>query len=135
MTCEADILMWKWGAPGCRIVVRAGVVTVWSGCTIADPPTEAEYAAAAAEYAAAQALETPLSKLALRRALRARGLEADLDAILDVDPVAAADWADAHVLSLGDPLLQQMLPVFQARAGLTPADLAALIAEARAAEA
>jgi hypothetical protein len=73
-----------------------------------------------------------ISKLSLRRALRSRGLEPALDAMLAADAAAAKDWADARELRLDDPLVATMLPAFRAAAGLTDAQVAALIEEARA---
>jgi hypothetical protein len=74
---------------------------------------------------------TTLSKLGLRRALRARGLESTLDAMLASSAQAAADWADATELRIGDPMLAQMLPAFQAAAGLTDQQIADMVDEAR----
>lgn len=92
---------------------------------------KAERAAAEAEYVAQEAGSAPMSKLALRRALRARGLEGALDALLAADAQAARDWADAQTLRLDDPLMQAALPAFKAQAGMTDEDVAALVAAAR----
>lgn len=93
---------------------------------------KAERAAAEAEYVAQEAESAPMSKLALRRALRARGLEGALDALLAADAQAARDWADAQTLRLDDPLMQAALPAFKAQAGLTDAQIAELVDAARA---
>lgn len=75
-------------------------------------------------------LAQPMSKLSLRRALRALGLEEALDAVLAADATAARDWADAQTLRLDDPMLAAMMPMFVAQAGMTDEDVAALVAEA-----
>jgi hypothetical protein len=79
----------------------------------------------------APALAVPLSKLAVRRWLRARGLESALDGLLAADAQAARDWADAQALRLDDPLMQAAMPVFRQQAGLADADVAALVEAAR----
>lgn len=129
---KIEVLAWKWGTPDAAIVLRAGAVVRWEHCLTPAPPSAAEYAAAEAEYVAQEAGSAPMSKLALRRALRARGLEVALDALLAADAQAARDWADAQTLRLDDPLLQAALPVFRQQAGLTDADIADLVQAARA---
>ena len=76
-------------------------------------------------------LAQPMSKLALRRALRARGLEEALDAFLASDQTARNDWQDSQVIRLDDPLMQAALPGFRALAGLTDEDVLALVTEAQ----
>ena len=49
------------------------------------------------------------SKLAIRRAMRALGTEAQLDALLDASPMFRADWTDATEIDLADPVLAQAL--------------------------
>lgn len=76
-------------------------------------------------------LAAEMSKLGLRRALRARGLEEALDGFLAESPQALHDWQDSQVIRLDDPLMQAALPAFRQLAGLTDEDLRALVAEAQ----
>lgn len=75
-------------------------------------------------------LSVSMSKLGLRRALRARGLEAALDGFLAADPQALHDWQDSQVVRLDDPLMQAALPAFRQLAGLTDEDVRTLVQEA-----
>jgi hypothetical protein len=98
-----DVLTWKWGTPEAVIVLRAGAVVRWEHCLAAAPPSEAEYAAAAAEYAALQSGSAPLSHPSL--AAQAAALWASPDVpeavaavLARVQAVAAlgvdiADWS------------------------------------------
>lgn len=47
--------------------------------------------------------KTYLSKLAVRRELRAMGMEEMLDQYLETNPVYKRDWMDADALELADP--------------------------------
>ena len=49
------------------------------------------------------------AKLDIRRAMRALGTEAQLDALLDASPMFRADWTDATEIDLADPVLAQAL--------------------------
>jgi hypothetical protein len=105
-----------YGQPELTVDAEAGTVSaVYPVVTVPDP-----------------ALAVPLSKLALRRALRARGLEPTLKALLKADQMAANDWADAVTLRLDDPVFAKMLPAFKAQAGMTDAQIAELVDAARA---
>ena len=55
-----------------------------------------------------------ISKLTIRRRLRAAGLEGAFDAALDANPQAKADWTDAQMINTNDPLVLAMLPQLQA---------------------
>ena len=104
-----------YGTPALAVDAAAGVVrAVYPAVALPDPMLSAE-----------------LSKLRLRRALRARGLEPVLEALLESGGTAAADWADAVTLRMDDPLLAALLPVFRAQAGVTDDDVRALVEEAR----
>jgi len=104
-----------YGQPALTVDAVDGVVlAVYPVVTVPDP-----------------AFDAPLSKLEVRRWLRSRGLEAALDATLAGSAQAAADWADAQVVRLSDPLLAAALPAFREAAGLTDADIADLVAVAR----
>lgn len=48
---------------------------------------------------------TIYSKLAIRRAMRELGIEAKLDALLNVSAQFRADWQDAQNIDLSDPVL------------------------------
>lgn len=71
-----------------------------------------------------------ISKLRLRRGLRAAGLEAAFDAALAGNAEWAADWADATELSSDDPILLAALPALAAAAGLTVEQAQALLKSA-----
>jgi hypothetical protein len=60
-----------------------------------------------------------ISKLRLRRALRAAGLETAFDAALAGNPQWSEDWADATELRSDDPMLLAALPALAAGAGMT----------------
>lgn len=49
--------------------------------------------------------QTVFTKLKIRRAMRALGLECQLNAILTSDATFAADWGDAQEIDLADPVL------------------------------
>lgn len=105
-----------YGQPELTVDAEAGTVSaVYPVVTVPDP-----------------ALAVEVSKLRLRRALRARGLEPVLEAMLKASETAADDWADAVTLRLDDPVFAQMLPTFKAKAGMTDADVAELVDAARA---
>lgn len=71
--------------------------------------TVAEYDAIMASFPAAVDPDPipearQISKLAVRRKLRAMNKEAGLDAFLNANPTARADWDDAQFLLTTDPL-------------------------------
>lgn len=47
---------------------------------------------------------TVFTKLAIRRAMRALGIEEKLDAILDFSATFRSDWTDAQEIDLADPM-------------------------------
>ena len=53
--------------------------------------------------------QTVFTKLKIRRAMRALGIEAKLDALLAASATFAADWADAQEIDLADPVLVEAL--------------------------
>lgn len=53
--------------------------------------------------------QTVFSKLQIRRAMRALGIEAKLDALLAASHTFAADWADAQDIDLADLVLVEAL--------------------------
>lgn len=53
--------------------------------------------------------QTVFSKLAVRRAMRALGIEAKLDAVLAGSETFRADWTDAREIDLADPVLAEAL--------------------------
>lgn len=59
--------------------------------------------------------QTVFTKLAIRRAMRALGIEGKLDALLNASSVFRADWTDAVEIDLADPVLLRAL----ASGGLT----------------
>jgi hypothetical protein len=69
-----------------------------------------------------------VSKLTLRRRIRALGKEALFDAALDAMPNARADWDDAQSLRTDDPLFTTYAPQFKQALDLTDAQFAALLA-------
>jgi hypothetical protein len=69
-----------------------------------------------------------LSKLTLRRRLRALGKEATFDAALDLIPNARADWDDAQTLRTDDPLFTDAAPAFKSALDLTDEQFTALLA-------
>lgn len=69
-----------------------------------------------------------LSKLTLRRRIRALGKETLFDATLDAVPNARADWDDAQVLRTDDPLFTTHAAAFKAALGLTEEEFTALLA-------
>ena len=72
-----------------------------------------------------------VSKLNLRRALRALALEDAFDAALAANPAWARDWADATELRSDDPMLVAALPALAQAAGMTPEQATALLASAQ----
>lgn len=54
-----------------------------------------------AQYATGQ---TVFTKLQIRRAMRALGMEETLNSILSSDATFSADWADAQEIDLADPV-------------------------------
>lgn len=54
-------------------------------------------------------VNTKFTKLQIRRAMRAQGQEAALDALLASNATFAADWADAQEIDLNDEVTQQAL--------------------------
>lgn len=68
-----------------------------------------------------------ISKLKLRRNLRAVGLEDALNAYLAAHPTAKADWDDATELHEDDPLLASAIPDMAASAGITTEQAHALL--------
>lgn len=101
-------------------VVRDGLSVAVPTCEAAPEPTMAELAA------------VPLSKLKLRLAMRAQGLETVMDAAIEATPQAAKEWADADTVRLDYPTLAAALVAFREQDGWTDADVAALVAAARA---
>lgn len=77
---------------------------------------------------AAPATARELSKLTLRRRLRALGKEEAFDAALDAIPHARADWVDAQSLRTDDALFTSSAPALKAALGLTDEQFAELIA-------
>ena len=73
-----------------------------------------------------------VSKLSLRRALRAIGLEGALNAFLAANPTAKADWDDATILRTDDPLLVAAMPALCQQAGLSAEQAQALLESCRA---
>jgi hypothetical protein len=69
-----------------------------------------------------------VSKLTLRRRIRALGKEALFDAALDALPNARADWDDAQTLRTDDPLFTTYAPQFKAALKLTDAEFDSLLA-------
>jgi hypothetical protein len=69
-----------------------------------------------------------LSKLTLRRRLRAAGLEAAFDAMLASNPVAQHDWDDATEIHTDDPVFSQMLPQFTESLGVSGETLSQILA-------
>lgn len=55
------------------------------------------------------AANTVFSKLAIRRACRALGLEGKLNALLEASEIFRNDWTDAQDIDLSDPVLLQAL--------------------------
>jgi len=104
-----------YGQPTLTVDAAAGLVrATYPVVTVPDPALSAE-----------------VSKLRLRRALRARGLEPVLKALLKSSEAAADDWADAVTLRMDDPLMAVMAPAFRTQAGMTDDDVRALVEEAR----
>ena len=66
--------------------------------------------------------QTVFSKLAIRRAMRALGIETKLDAILAGSATFRADWTDAQEIDLADPVLAEAL----AAGGLTAEEIASI---------
>lgn len=97
--------------------------------TAAEPVTEAQQALVQAWYDAGKVNGArELSKLTLRRRIRALGKEALFDAALDAIPHARADWDDAMSLRTDDPLFTTSAANFKAALGLTDAQFDALLA-------
>jgi hypothetical protein len=69
-----------------------------------------------------------LSKLAIRRKLRAMGLEEAFDKALASDPTVQHDWDDATEIRTDDPIVVQVLPKFMTALGVDEKALAALLA-------
>lgn len=68
-----------------------------------------------------------ISKLTLRRRMRAAGFESAFDALLDSSPQAKADWNDAQLIMTNDPLVLTMLPVIQSTLSLSDAAIQSLM--------
>lgn len=101
--------------------------TYWSGAE----PSAADAADCLATPRTPPAPEQPpreLSKLTLRRRIRALGKEAALDAALDAVPNARADWDDAQALRTDDPLFTTQAPAFKSALSLTDEQFTALLA-------
>lgn len=58
---------------------------------------------------AVENVNTVFSKLGIRRACRALGLEGKLNALLEASEVFRNDWTDAQDIDLSDPVLLQAL--------------------------
>ena len=72
-----------------------------------------------------------VSKLKLRRALRAANMEALLDGFLASDPSYLADWNDAQFLATNDPFLTTAIPMFAQAANLTEAQVMGILQTCR----
>lgn len=72
-----------------------------------------------------------VSKLLLRRTLRAMNLEKMLNDLLASDPTILADWTDAPYLLSNDPILVGMVPVAAGMLGKTEAEVLQLLEAAR----
>jgi hypothetical protein len=72
-----------------------------------------------------------VSKLKLRRALRAAGLELAYDAFLAANPIHQADLAAANELLSTDPLLVSAVPQLAALAGIPAPHAWAIISACR----
>lgn len=69
-----------------------------------------------------------ISKLKLRRELRARGLEAAFDTLLGSLPASArAEYAEAHTLRTDDPAFASAMSAFAAATGVVSSDLLELL--------
>lgn len=68
-----------------------------------------------------------ISKLTLRRRLRAMGKEAAFDDLLDVTPNARRDWEDAQALRTDDPMFTTQAPAMKAALGLTDSQFSDLV--------
>ena len=68
-----------------------------------------------------------ISKLAIRRQLRAWGMEAAFEAVLDAVPHARADWNDCQDIRTNDPLFVAHKDDFKAALGLSDEQFAALL--------
>lgn len=76
-----------------------------------------------AQYAtSAASTQTVFTKLQIRRAMRAIGMEETLNAILASDATFAADWADAQEIDLADSVFSAAI----AAAGITEEQIAAV---------
>lgn len=74
-----------------------------------------------AQHAAASApVQTVFTKLQIRRAMRALGIESTLDTILASDSTVAADWSDAQEIDLNDSVFRSAITA----AGLTDEQVA-----------
>lgn len=98
------------------------------GAVTATPELDAAYA----EYLASLPSNNPapywVSKLKLRRALRAAGLEPAYDAFLAANPIHQADLTDAQELLSTDPLLVSAVPQLSSMAGIPEPQAWAIIA-------
>lgn len=94
-----------------------------------DAWVSAQLAAGWAPAAAPVATESKeISKLTLRRRLRAIGKEAAFDDLLDTIPNARRDWEDAQALRTDDQMFTTQAPAMKAALGLTDAQFSELIA-------
>lgn len=60
-----------------------------------------------------------ISKLVIRRRLRAINLETTFDAVLAASPQILADWNDAQCINTGDPMLLIAIPILMQVSGIT----------------
>ncbi|CAK0780212.1 hypothetical protein CCP3SC15_710002 [Gammaproteobacteria bacterium] len=96
------------------------------------PELDAQYADLTATIPPPPPTAFEVSKLALRRALRALGLEPALNAFLAANPTAKADWDDSTILRTDDPLLVAAMPALCQQAGITSGQATALLESCRA---
>ena len=67
-----------------------------------------------------------ISKLVVRRRLREEGIEEIFNQIMDLNPIAKADWDDSTEILTSDPMFLQMLGAFKAL-GITDEQILVII--------
>lgn len=72
--------------------------------------------------------QTIFTKLQIRRAMRALNMEDQLNALLNSSPTILADWTDAQIIDLDDPVLKAAV----AQAGFSQETIDTVIAEIEA---
>lgn len=75
----------------------------------------------------APAKSRQVSKLSVRRKLRALNKEAALDAFLDANPTARADWDDAQFLNTTDPIFTTYAGAVKTALSLSDEQFASLL--------